>query len=201
MTKKKETNTYKRSNRIINVIFTIITILIVMVAVDIISVYKYNNGPYFAIKTKESKKGYKEYYGLGYKVIKYSQVQGRRDMEIGTWNLKANTKPVDLKDIDLALDMYKNEEKTYRKYYKKFVRVKSTLKEVDEKKHTITMGYIDEGGKYNLDIICDIIPEQTNIKSFEKDKEITIIGTVNNYKGSTKKENKRLYITNCIAQQ
>lgn len=201
MKKKKEKNTYKRNNRIINIIFSIIVILILMIVVDIISIYKYNNGPYFAIKTKESKIGYKEYYGLGYKVIKYNQVQGRRDTEIGTWRLKANTKPIDLKDIDLSLAIYKNEEKTYKKYYKKFVRVKSTLKEVNEKKHTIKIGYIDEGGKYNLDIICDIIPEQTNITSFEKDKEITVIGTVNNYKGSTKKENKRLYITNCIAQQ
>ena len=56
-------------------------------------------------------------------------------------------------------------------------------------------------GKYTTNIICKLIPEQTNISSFEIDKEITIIGTVKEYKGSTKKENKRLYIKNCIAEQ
>ena len=34
--------------------------------------------------------GTKIYYGLGYKVIKYHQTQGRRDMEIGNWSLKYN---------------------------------------------------------------------------------------------------------------
>ena len=32
--------------------------------------------------------GTKEYYGLGYKVIKYNQIEGRRDTQIGLWNLK-----------------------------------------------------------------------------------------------------------------
>ena len=36
---------------------------------------------------------------------------------------------------------------------------------------------------------------------FEKDKEITIIGTISKYVGATKKNSRQVYIKNCIAQQ
>ena len=196
---KKPVNIWKR---IINIVFALLLIIIVMITVDYVRVTKYEYTPLFAIKTKELKDGgTKEYTGLGYKVIDYNQIQGRRDMEIGLWNLERNSNPIDISDVDLAITFTKDEVKAYNKYYKKFLRVKSTLKEVNEKKNIITLGYTDEDGKYSIDIICNLVPEQTNISSFEKDKEIAIIGTVKNYKGATKKENKKLYIKNCIAQQ
>ncbi len=202
MAKNNETKARKIWKKIINILFTIIIIIIAIITIDYIRVAKFEYTPLFAIRTETLKDGgTTEYYGLGYKVIDYNQIQGRRDIEIGLWNMKRNSAPIDISDIDLAIEFTKDEEKTYNKYYKKFLRIKSTLKKINEKTNTITLGYSDEDGKYSLDIICKLVPEQTNISSFEKDKEITIIGTVKNYKGSTKKENKRLYIKNCIAQQ
>lgn len=195
MKRKKDNKNYRKSRIIINIIFTIIMIWLVLICIDTISVNKYNKGPYFAIKLKESKYGYKEYYGLGYKVIKYNQENGRRDMEIGSWNLKANYTPIDMEDIDLAIEFQKDEVATYKKYYKKFVRIYSSVKEIN--KSNIVIGYNDEDNKYTLDIICNM----KNTKNLEKDKEIIIVGTINDYKGSTKKENKRLYISNCLAAQ
>lgn len=196
---KKEKNIYKR---IINIVFGLLLIIIAIITTDYIRVAKYEYTPLFAIKTKEYKDGgTKVYMGLGYKVIDYNQIQGRRDIEIGLWNLKTNSKPIDIDDVDLAIEFTKDEVKAYNKFYKKFLRVKSTLKEINEKKNTVTLGYTDEDGKYSIDIICKLVPEQTNIVSFEKDKAITIIGTVKEYKGATKKDNKTLYIRNCIAQQ
>lgn len=202
MAKNNETKARKIWKKIINILFTIIIIIIAIITIDYIRVAKFEYTPLFAIRTETLKDGgTTEYYGLGYKVIDYNQIQGRRDIEIGLWNMKRNSAPIDISDIDLAIEFTKDEEKTYNKYYKKFLRIKSTLKKINEKTNTITLGYSDEDGKYSLDIICKLVPEQTNISSFEKDKEITIIGTVKNYKGSNKKENKRLYIKNCIAQQ
>ena len=195
MKRKKDNKNYRKSRIIINIIFTIIMIWLVLICIDTISVNKYNKGPYFAIKLKESKYGYKEYYGLGYKVIKYNQENGRRDMEIGSWNLKANYTPIDMEDIDLAIEFQKDEVATYKKYYKKFVRIYSSVKEIN--KSNIVIGYNDEDNKYTLDIICNM----KNTRNLEKDKEIIIVGTINDYKGSTKKENKRLYISNCLAAQ
>lgn len=191
-------NTWKR---IINVVFSIIVIIIIMITVDYIRVTKYGYTPLFAIKTLELKDGgTKEYTGLGYKVIDYNEIKGRRDIEIGLWGMKRNSKPIEISDVDLAIAFTNDEVKAYKKYYKKFMKIKSKVLETKEKENTIVLRYNDEDGKYTLDMICELVPEQTNIKAFEKDKEITIIGTVKNYKGSIKKENKRLYIKNCIAE-
>lgn len=188
--------------RIINIIFIILLISMTMIAVDVISVARYNNGPFFAIPLHTYKDGgTKEYYGIGYKVIKYNQVQGRRDKEIGFWNLKYNADPVTIQSIDLAIEFQKDEEKTYRKYYKKFVRIISTLENVDTKNNKITISYVDEGKKYSLDIDCSMASKNSNISKLEKGKEITIIGTVTKYDFKTKSKAGKLYISDCFAEQ
>ena len=188
--------------RIINIVFSIIIIIIAMIVTDYVRVTKFEYTPIFAVKTLELKDGgTTEYMGLGYKVIDYNQIQGRRDIEMGLWNMKRNSSPIDLSDVDLAIEFTADEVVAYKKYYKEFVRIKSTLVEKNEKDNILTLRYTDEDGKYTLDTICKLVPEQTNISSFEKDKEITIIGTVKNYIASTKKKNKQIYIKNCIAQQ
>ena len=194
----------KRLNisKIVNIIFIVIVVCILMIVTDIVCVSKYNAGPFFAIPLhKYNDGGTKEYYGLGYKVIKYNQVQGRRDKEIGFWNLKYNSNPITLQDIDLTIEMHNNEVNTYKKYYKRFVRIISTLKKVDTKNNTITMSYQDEDNKYSLDIICEVVKEQGNLSKLETDKETTIIGTVSNFKIKTKKTNNKLYISNCFVEQ
>ena len=139
-------------------------------------------------------------YGLGYKVIKYHQLQGRRDKELGPWSLKYNVEPITVQDVDMAINFNDNTIKTYDEYYKKFLRIVSTMKKVDKKNHSITIGYSDEGGKYSLDIKCDIVPEQENI-NFEKGKEITIIGTMTDFKPKTDETPNTVYISNCFAEQ
>ena len=191
-----------KAKRNINIFFTIIIILIILVTIDIVAVSRYNKGPFFAIPVYSYKDGgTKEYYGIGYKVIKYNQLQGRRDKEIGLWSLKYNTEPITLQDIDLAIEFTGNEATTYQKYNKKFVRIISTLQKVDNENHKITLGYHDEGGKYSLDIICKVVEDQNNITTFEEGKEITIIGTISDFKIKSEKKNNRLYISNCFAEQ
>ena len=193
---------YKRAKRIINIFFTVILVIIAVITIDIIRVAKYDKTPLFAFNTKTYKDGgTKEYVGLGYKVIDYYQLQGRRDIEIGTWNLKYNNKPLTIQDVDLAIELNDNEVDTYKAYYKKFVRIVSTLKKVDKKNKKLVLGYIDEDGKYSVDIICNLVDEQMNIDKFEKDKQITIIGTFKDYKTKTDKNNRRVYIKDCIAEQ
>lgn len=191
-----------KSVRFLNILFVIIIISLLMITTDIICVSKYNIGPFFAIPTNTYKDGgTKEYYGLGYKVIKYHQVQGRKDTEIGLWSLKYNIEPTTIKSVDLAIEFYNNEAKTYKKYYKKFVRVVSTLEKVDEKNNTITLSYIDDGKKYSLDIECNMASKNSNIDKLEKGKEVTIIGTVNKYDFKSSKKVGKLYINNCFAEQ
>ena len=116
----EENDTKQKSSKLVrflNILFVIIIISLLMITTDIICVSKYNIGPFFAIPTHTYKDGgTKEYYGLGYKVIKYHQVQGRKDTEIGLWSLKYNIEPTTIKSVDLAIEFYNNEAKTYKKY-------------------------------------------------------------------------------------
>ena len=200
--KPKDTKSRRIWEKVLNIVFTIIIVIIAIITIDYVRVAKFEYTPLFAIKTTEYKDGgTTEYYGLGYKVIDYNQIQGRRDIEIGTWNLKHNSKPIDISDVDLAIEFTKYEVKAYNNYYKKFLRIKSTLKDTNEKTNTIILGYTDEDGKYSLDISCELVAEQLNIEKFEENKQITIIGTVKDYKVKTDKNNRRIYIKDCIAEQ
>ena len=194
----------KRTKLIVNIVFTIIVLLIIMVATDIICVSRFNKGPFFAIPTHTyNDGGTKEYYGLGYKVIKYHQLQGRRDKEIGKWSLKYNVNPVTVQDVDMAIEFNDDSVKAYDKYYKKFVRIITTLHKVDKKNNTILVGYDDEGGKYTLDIECAINKDEDQkfINKFKEGKEITIIGTVSDFSAKTNKNATKIYISDCFAEQ
>ena len=185
---------------IINIVFIILIIGMLMITTDVICVARYNKGPFFAIKTKTYKDGgTKVYYGLGYKVIKYNQLEGRRGIEIGTWSLKYETEPFEISAVDLAIEFTNKPQKSYTKYYKKFLKVTGTLVSKDEKTNTLTLAYIDEDKKYNLDIVCKMaedfsLPEETL-------EQITIIGTGNDYKLRLENTNQMLYINDCIIKQ
>lgn len=195
-------NTEKKYKRIINIVFTIIVLVLAIIAIDVISVARYNVGPFFAIPVEKYKDGgSKAYYGLGYKVIKYHQIQGRRDTEIGFWNLKYNANPVTVKDIDLAIELNENGTDTYKKYYKKFVRIVSTLEKKDTKNNKITLSYQDEGKKYSLDIECSMATKKSALENLSENKAITIIGTVTDYEFKTKEKPNKFFISNCFAEQ
>ena len=191
---------YKRTKKIINIVFVIVIMLIIMVSTDIICVSKYNIGPFFAIPVKKyNDGGTKEYYGIGYKVIKYKQIQGRRDKEIGGYKLKYNTNPIDIDIIDLAIEFKTDANSAYKKYYKKFVRVTGNLKSVNKNENTITMSYEDDGLKYSINIKCNMETLKKELNSLNIGNEIVVIGTVNNYKENTSPTT--IYLTNCFAEQ
>lgn len=199
---KKQKKKKNKINIIINVIFGIIMILIILAVIDIVMVVKYEKGPIFSIPLKTyDDGGSKEYYGLGYKVIKYNQVQGRRDIEIGSWSLKYNTEPIYLDTIDLAIEANENEEATYSKYYKKFLRITGILHKNDISENKITVSYIDEGKKYNFDVICNMETEQAKLAQLEENSEVTVIGTMIDYKFKSKDNNSTIILDNCFAEQ
>ena len=110
----KEPKKKSKYSALINLVFTIVISILAMIAIDVVSVARYNSGPFFAIPIKEyDDGGTKEYLGFGYRVIDYNQIQGRKDKEIGTLGLKYNIEPINLQDIDLAIEFVDNEEETY----------------------------------------------------------------------------------------
>lgn len=197
--KIKKTPNYKK---IINICFAIIMAILIMIAVDVISVGRYNRGPYFAIKTKEyDDGGTKEYVGLGYKVIEYSQIGGRQGKEIGPLSLQYNTQAIETKDLDLAIEFTANEEATYKKYYKQYLKVESKLQSMDFDNNTIVFGYIDEGGKYTLKMTCKMASETEELVNIDVDQKVIVTGTVTNYEFKTDKSSGELELSGCFARK
>ena len=197
-TKKKKNH----STLILNIVFIVVLLLITLVSIDIVMVQKYQKGPYFAIKVKEYKDGgTKEYLGLGYKVIKYNQKQGRRDTVIGTWGLKYNTSTYDLDVLDLAIEFNEDATKALKKYDSKFIRVSGVLTNVSVNENKITISYNDEDGKYTYDVVCSMASNKDKLNDFITSIRITAIGTVSDFLYGSPENNPTLYLNDCFAEQ
>ncbi len=197
--KKTTTKKYKK---IINIVFILAIIIMSLISIDVICVGRYDIGPFFAIKTTTYKDGgTKVYYGLGYKVIKYHQLQGRRDKKIGFWTMPYSVEPTTISDIDLAIGLNDNTDKVYQKYYHEFLRIETSVKKIDKVKNTLTVGYSDDGKKYTLDIVCTMAEKNSNIEELEVGKKVTIIGTVKDFKLKDNSKPNQLSISNCFAEQ
>ena len=199
MEPRKNKNIVKK---IISGIIFVVILLAILAVIDIVCVTKLDKGPFFAIPLHTyDDGGTKEYYGLGYKVIKYNQVQGRRDRELGTWSLQYNVDPIYSEIVDLAIEFNNDEEGSYKKYNKKLLVVSGSLKEVDEENNKIVMTYEDEGGKYSLDIVCNMETDKENLSILEPKYEISAMGTMIDYKYKSNKNVATIYLDNCFAEQ
>lgn len=188
--------------KVIIIILSITIVIGLLISIDVILISKYQKGPIFAIKTKTYHDGgTKEYCGIGYKVIKYHQKQGRRDIEIGTYKLKYNINPIDISALDLSIEYYNDKGKALSRYNGKFIRTNGILKEYSSKDNTITIGYIDEDNKYSIDIICNMVSDKRKLKKLSVYKDTTIIGTQTGYDAKTKEKPITIYVNGCFAEQ
>ena len=198
--RKKDKN--PRSLKImLNVILCVLFVMVILVIIDIVCVTKWNKGPYFAIPLHTyDDGGTTEYYGIGYKVIKYNQLQGRRDMEIGSWSLKYNVDPIYVDVVDLAIEFHDDPETAYQNYYKQLLIVNGSLKEVDQEHNKIVISYEDEGEKYSIDVVCNM--ETPDIMSILEPKyEVSAMGTMVGYDAKTKNKRAVIHLDNCFADQ
>ena len=192
----------KKKRRKMPIFLGILFLLIVsMVSFDVYRVTKYEKAPIFAIPIRTYKDGgTKEYLGIGYKVIHYQQVQGRRDMVLGTWALHYNTEPINTEVLDLAIEFNNDEVSSYRKYKGQFLRVIGNLTSVSEKLNQITLSYVDEDGKYSLDVICEIA-DKDDFNELILEYDTTVIGSMSKYRYKTKTDAPIIYLSNCFSEQ
>lgn len=194
---EKETKTIG----LINIIFIIIIACMIMIVTDTIAVTKYQTGPFFAIRTQVYKDGGTSvYHGLGYKVIKYAQTEGRQDIEIGPWSMKYSTTTIDMPILDLAIQLRNYPEKTYKSLAGKMLKVTGAVSNVDKENNKITIKYIDSDGAYTLEVIAILHQEEKNIASYQKGKEISLLGTVSEFKVKTNTTPNKLYMKNVYVQ-
>ena len=188
--------------KIFNIVFVAIMVAMVLISIDVILVARYQKGPYFAIKTATYRDGgTKVYYGLGYKVIKYNQIEGRKDIQLGLWNMPYSVTPTPVDDIDIAIEFQKDYEKTIKKYHNQYLELTSTIKEYNKDDKELKLEYNDkEGGKYSFQFICKMSSEE-DYEKYEENKTITIRGSVSEFKIKTEKEENRLYLNNCFVEE
>lgn len=76
----------------------ILITLLVIILIDLIALIvdskriRKNKEPIFILKKEQYRDGgTKEFYGLGYKIIKYNKLNGYNKMHVGSWFLKYDT--------------------------------------------------------------------------------------------------------------
>ncbi len=165
----------------------VVAIVVALVSVDVLLVSKLHVGPFLAIRTKVyDDGGTKEYYGLGYKVIKYHQEKGRRDIQVGFWNLSYSGSPTAISTLDLALELRNYPKKNYEKFYNQFLKVTGAIQKIDKKKKEITLRYSDEDGAYHLDVVCQMIDEDLDFDEYQKSEVVSILGTFTHFDNQEK---------------
>lgn len=188
-----------KSKKLINIFSVVILALAIMVAADIIAVTKYDKGPYFAIRTKiYDDGGTQEFYGLGYKVIKYHQEQGRRDTELGFWSMSYSVEKTQLSDLDLAIEFRNKPEKTAEKFAGQFVEITGTIKQI--KDNELILQYDDPDNMYTLRIKCPMA-EKTDFNELKEKTKVTIIGTIKNFTLATTKNPNMVNMSNCFIKE
>ena len=187
-------NNIKKMNKILNLAMIIVIIFSTLIITDVILVSRIGKGPYFALKTKTyNDGGTKVYYGLGYKVIKYDQKDGRKDIVLGNWQLKYDTTPIKTTILDLALDFNNNLEEALSIYMNHYLKVSGKIEKIE--KDQITLIYKDEEKKYMTRLICNIL---NNSSKYHENDSIELLGTLYNY---TKENHLKLYMKNCYIKK
>ena len=180
----------KKIKKISTIIMIVIIVIGVLVTTDILLVTKVGVGPFLAINTKTyDDGGTKEYYGLGYKVIKYNQKVGRRDTVIGSWGIKYNTNPETFTIRELAYSIINDNNN----HVGEFIRLTGTISSKNNKNNTVTLKFTDDiDGKYDLTVKAELLSK--NIKELNKNAPISLIGVITDY------DNKTLTIENVFAE-
>lgn len=171
----------KLIKKVSTIIMIIIIVIGILITTDILLVTKKKIGPFLAINTKTyNDGGTKEYYGLGYKVIKYNQKVGRRDTVIGSWFIKYDTNPTTYTITDLAYSIINDNNN----HLGEFIRLTGTITSKNNKNNIITLKFEDnEEGKYNLTVKANLLSD--NIKELNVNSSISLIGVVTDYNNNT----------------
>ena len=151
-----------------------------LVVFDVVMVTKFNVGPIFAIKVKTyNDGGTKEYAGIFYKVIKYKQTNGRRDMVLGSYKLSYSGEVYKKSVLDLAI-LYRDDFTNFSLLEGKYVVVTGKVLSVSKEKQVVKLIYEDSDNKYQT-IVTFKMDKDANYGELKKGNTVKIAGVLDDY--------------------
>ena len=151
-----------------------------LVVFDVVMVTKFNVGPIFAIKVKTyNDGGTKEYAGIFYKVIKYKQTNGRRDMVLGNYKLSYSGEVYKKSVLDLAI-LYRDDFTNFSLLEGKYVVVTGKVLRVSKEKQVVKLIYEDSDNKYQT-IVTFKMDKDANYDELKKGNTVKIAGVLDDY--------------------
>ena len=151
-----------------------------LVVFDVVMVTKFNVGPIFAIKEKTyNDGGTKEYAGIFYKVIKYKQTNGRRDMVLGSYKLSYSGEVYKKSVLDLAI-LYRDDFTNFSLLEGKYVVVTGKVLRVSKEKQVVKLIYEDSDNKYQT-IVTFKMDKDANYDELKKGNTVKIAGVLDDY--------------------
>lgn len=208
-TKKKKKSTRRTSKKkleaknafirkLINAVFGIIVVLLIMTAVDVIAVARYDSGPFFAINFKTYKDGgTKVYYGLGYKVINYNVTEGRKGKVVGSWFMPYSTVSTKIDVLDLALEYERDYNAVSNKFYNQYLAVVGEISKIDEANKLVEIEYVDVDGKYTL-LVKGHLTDEVIMSSYKEGEKVHLLGTAKVFKVKTETEPNTIELEGCF---
>lgn len=151
-----------------------------LIVFDVVMVTKFNVGPIFAIKVKTyNDGGTKEYAGIFYKVIKYKQTNGRRDMVLGSYKLSYSGEVYKKSVLDLAI-LYRDDFTNFSLLEGKYVVVTGKVLSVSKEKQVVKLIYEDSDNKYQT-IVTFKMDKDANYDGLKKGNIVKIAGVLDDY--------------------
>ena len=162
------------------IMLKVLNFFLILVIFDVVMVTKFNVGPIFAIKVKTyNDGGTKEYAGIFYKVIKYKQTNGRRDMVLGSYKLSYAGEVYKKSVLDLAI-LYRDDFTNFSLLEGKYVVVTGKVLRVSKEKQVVKLIYEDSDNKYQT-IVTFKMDKDANYDELKKGNTVKIAGVLDDY--------------------
>ena len=166
--------------KVLNFFLILVMVGAFLVVFDVVTVTKFNVGPIFAIKVKTyNDGGTREYAGIFYKVIKYKQTNGRRDMVLGSYKLSYSGEVYKKSVLDLAI-LYRDDFTNFSLLEGKYVVVTGKVLSVSKEKQVVKLIYEDSDNKYQT-IVTFKMDKDANYDELKKGNTVKIAGVLDDY--------------------
>lgn len=188
----------KKLKKKFTIIMIVALVLGTLIFIDILVANYTSVGPFLAVKVKtHNDGGTKEYYGLGYKVIKYRVKDGRNTTVVGSWTLKYDPTSKASTVEELGISFRNNTKEALKNSYKQFFIVTGKIDSIDKTNKKVVLIYEDkDGGNYTTKAEF-YLKNMSKLKKYSKGDTITISGTFTKYTPKNSNVARTVTFNNC----